>query len=60
MKPLTRQQREAVLKLYQRNSSGAASYLQFRRRFRWYYGDYIGGGWCGMFIGIELDGYTHT
>lgn len=24
------------------------------------YGQYIGISWCGMFVGIEKDGYTHT
>ena len=43
------------------------SYLSFRRRFRLhdYFGGsdkgaYFGGPWCGMFIGIEYDGYTHS
>jgi hypothetical protein len=70
---LTKQQREAVKRLYDRSPDGAVSYLNFRRRFRLYsswqvsesfgssgLGDYIGGQWCGMFIGIETDGHTHT
>ena len=60
MKPLTRQQREAIWKLYNRDPNGSKGYLQFRRRFHWHFGDYVGGAWCGMFVGIELDGYTHT
>jgi len=63
---LTKQQREAVKRLYDRSPDGAFSYLNFRRRFRLYsigssgLGDYIGGQWCGMFVGIETDGHTHT
>lgn len=38
------------------------TYLQFRRRFRWGpFGDtYVGGPWRGMYVGVELDGHTHT
>jgi hypothetical protein len=62
--PITRSQREAIKRLYDRSTDGAVSYLAFRRRFRLYsvgsVGDYIGGAWCGMFIGIETDGHTHS
>ena len=57
---ITRSQREAVKRLYDRSPDGAVSYLAFRRRFRLFFGDYIGAEWCGMFIGIEEDGYTHS
>ena len=66
---ITRSQREAVKRLYDRSPDGAVSYLAFRRRFRLctvgvgtfgIFGDYIGGAWCGMFIGIETDGHTHS
>jgi hypothetical protein len=56
---MTKEQQRAILKLFNRSSDGAASYLQFRRRFT-DFRDYAGGQWCGMFIGIERDGYTHT
>lgn len=68
-KPTTRAQREAVFKLFLRShpesklSDGAATraaYRTFRRGFRWGFGDYIGGIWAGMYVGIELDGHTHS
>ena len=61
---ITRSQREAVKRLYDRSPDGAVSYLAFRRRFIDYsignIDNYIGAQWCGMFIGIETDGYTHS
>lgn len=36
------------------------SYRKFRRQFRFAYGDYFFGPYCGMFVGIEHDGYTHS
>lgn len=62
----TRQQREAMWKLYKRDNPSADSswirgYRRFRRRFHRYYGGYMGiQDWHGMFVGIEPDGYTHT
>jgi len=59
---LTRKQREAVKRLYDRDNNGCASYKEFRKRA----GPCIGCpgvvmiGWCNMFIGIEPDGYTHS
>jgi hypothetical protein len=35
------------------------TYRQFRRGVI-YDRDYVGIVWCGMFVGIEKDGYTHT
>lgn len=57
---ITKQQRQAIKKLYDRNADGASSYRSFRYRFRQMIGGYIGGAWCSMFIGIETDGYTHS
>ena len=64
MKPLTRKQREALLKVYGRGWGGnpkPKTYLQFRRTA---YNDAIADCvivyWCGMWLGIEPDGYTHT
>jgi hypothetical protein len=38
-----------------------ASYRQFRRTVRPYFGgDCILVPWCGMWLGIEEDGYTHS
>lgn len=57
-----RAQREALYKLYQRNSNGINTYRQFRKGVMPGFGDdsYIGIMWCGMFVGIEEDGYSHT
>ncbi len=58
---LTRKQRESIFGRYLLNPDGARSYLQFRRRVQ----PAIGGGcvmlpWCGMWLGVETDGYTHS
>ena len=44
----------------QRVKIPTAQWRRFRKGFRWGYGDFIGGEWKGMFVGIERDGYTHT
>lgn len=56
---ITRAQRQAIRRLHSRNADGAPDYRSFRRRFA-SGGGFIGGQWCGMFVGIEPDGYTHT
>ena len=58
----TRAQREALLKLYRRSPSGHENYLSFRRSlmFGFTADEYVGVMWCGMYVGIETDGYTHT
>lgn len=57
----TREQINSLFELYQRHPSGALSYREFRRRFRFASrDDYLFGQWCGMWVGIEKDGYTHT
>ena len=58
---LTRQQMEAIKIKYTQSKDHSKSYLEFRRR--WYVSHMVGcvmGEWCGMFIGIEKDGYTHS
>lgn len=54
-------QEASILKKYKQNSDGAASYDEFRNRAN---ADTIMGcvmlPWCGMWVGIEKDGYTHT
>ena len=61
---ITRAQIESLHRLYCRNSDGSNSYLEFRRRatlFGFSQGDTVLGiQWCGMFVGIESDGYSHT
>lgn len=55
---LTRLQREALKRVYQRHGE-RTSYLKFRRTVL------PGPGcimvpYCGMWLGIEPDGYTHS
>jgi hypothetical protein len=55
---LTKQQRGALKRKWERDSQGM-SYLQFRRTVVQGF-DCIMVPWCGMWLGIELDGYTHS
>ena len=55
----TRAQREALLRKFQQNPDGSGTYREFRERVKSGY-DYIYLWWCGMLIGIEEDGYTHS
>jgi len=55
----TREQREAVARVYERDVTVAKDLVEFAKGFV-SYGDYIGGMWKGMFLGIEKDGYTHS
>ena len=60
MKPITRAQRKSLyLKWKQDNQK--MSYRAFRRSARHaFYDDCLLVRWCGMTLGIEKDGYTHT
>ena len=65
---LSKPQRLALKKLFDRQTenrrpeqSRCRTYRQFRASVQ----PFIGGGcvlveWCGMWVGIEPDGYTHT
>tara|TARA_R100001086_G_scaffold245869_1_gene177352 strand:+ start:1410 stop:1589 length:180 start_codon:yes stop_codon:yes gene_type:complete len=59
VKVLTREQRVAIKKLYDRDWNKPESYLEFRRTVQlgW---DCVMVPWCGMWLGIETDGYTHS
>jgi len=64
MKIITKEQQEAVRAKYRQNSDGSPDYLHFRRRWK---ASGVSGDmwlacsdWCGMYIGIEKDGYTHS
>lgn len=59
MTKTTKAQRRAIYRKYKQNPDGAASYREFRQRAVAGY-DCIMFKWRGMFIGIELDGYTHS
>lgn len=56
---LTRPQRESLFKIFQRDHNDAQTYREFRRRVV-FCSDYVMIPWCGMWLGIELDGYTHS
>jgi len=60
----TRAQQEAIYTKYRRNPDGTTSYKQFRKeRTRPMFaggGAYEISSWCGMYLGIEKDGHTHT
>ena len=58
-KKYTKQQLDAIDSLFERNPYRSPTLDQFTTRFQ-NYGDYVGAEWCGMFIGIESDGYTHS
>lgn len=58
MVKLTREQREAVLRLHRRDGQGL-TYRAFRRTVRSGLG-WASVEWCGMYVGIEPDGHTHT
>jgi len=57
---MTPAQTEAVEKLYMRNPDRSPSRQHFYNRFQYCHGGFIGFQWCGMFLGIEKDGYTHS
>ena len=56
---LTKAQQIALKRVYDRDWSNPASYLAFRRTVQpgW---DCVMVLWCGMWLGIELNGYTHS
>lgn len=61
---LTKQQRKALKRVYDRpNSCGTSAtgmtYRKFRRTVQQGFGC-IMVPWCGMWLGIEKDGYTHS
>ena len=60
---LSKPQQQAVKKLYDRleDNDDRESFLAFRRRVMYGIGgDYVGVPWCDMYVGIELNGHTHT
>jgi len=58
---LTKEQRKSLRCLYEQSADGSETYLQFRHRARLdTLMDCVMIHWCGMWIGIERDGYTHS
>ena len=61
MKVTTREQREALLRIYKRDwEDKPASYTEFRRTAYHSVMGCLMVEWCGMWLGIEPDGYTHS
>ena len=56
---LTKQQKIALFKVYSRDWNKPLSYLSFRRTVQQSF-DCIMVPYCGMWLGIEKDGYTHS
>ena len=56
---LTKEQRIALKRIYDREWNKPDSYLTFRRTVEYGFGC-IMVPWCGMVLGIEPDGYTHS
>lgn len=56
---LTKAQQVALKAVYDRTSDKPGSYLEFRRTVQpgW---NCVMVEWCGMWLGIETDGYTHS
>ena len=55
---LNKAQRAALFRKWKINNQGL-TYLQFRRRVQPGYGCAMV-YWCNMWLGIEIDGYTHS
>lgn len=55
---LNKAQRTALHRVWTRDPQGM-TYLQFRRSVH-YSRDCAMVRWCGMWLGIEVDGYTHS
>jgi hypothetical protein len=55
---LNKAQRQSLLRKWLQDNQ-SLSYLQFRRTVQpgW---DCVMVKWCGMWLGIERDGYTHS
>lgn len=61
MEPITREQRQALFTIYNRDWDKPGSYLAFRRTAVHYaHMAVVMVPWCNMFLGIESDGYTHS
>lgn len=60
MSPITRAQREAIYKKFIRDPDGSPTYRAFRKRAYKSFDKVVMLSWCGMWVGIETDGYAHT
>ena len=59
---LNKVQRNAIYQLYKGNPDGSPSYWHFRHRVFSLFGEPLVAmiRYCGMVVGIEPDGYTHS
>jgi hypothetical protein len=60
---ITQEQQSALCLKFQQNPDGAANFEEFKNRVQpagLGSDSYILLRWCGMTLGIELDGYTHS
>lgn len=59
---ITKAQQRALYAVFMRDSKETRdiTYLQFRRTAYTWFGDCLMVPWCGMVLGIETDGYTHS
>ena len=58
---LNKAQRLAIKRKFDQNSDGAKTYREFRSRVSpSFQNEYVMLNWCGMWLGIERDGYTHS
>lgn len=61
VKEINAAQRIALSKKFLDNNDGSPDFEHFLARVTGpYLGGYVGIEWCGMFLGIEQDGYTHS
>ena len=57
---ITKAQQKSLFRKWQQSNQGK-TYLEFRRSVQQsFYDDCIMVQWCGMWLGIETDGYTHS
>lgn len=55
---INKEQQKALCRKWKQNNNNM-TYIQFRRTVQHGY-DCIMVNWCGMWLGIETDGYTHS
>ncbi len=57
---ITKAQSQALLRKWRQDNQGM-TFLAFRRTVQhWRMLDCVAVHWCGMWLGIEQDGYTHS
>jgi hypothetical protein len=59
---LTKQQRIALKRKFDQEPDGSANYREFRKRVvpEMFSDGCVLIQWCGMWLGIETDGYSHS